>query len=368
MKNILLILAVLVFFIFQHAQAGSLFKGSTDDSALSVDTVRSFATKTNILCADTTKVKSLKSNDIEIEIVRLIKGVEVPVEGLEVLIKTSSGKKIKENYVDSNGKISYVNCYSGSKDFTFSTELSNQYFGVNLSGSKKYTLSSKIDCGQSVKLVFNEDSYSGQAVGIWQTAHKAMSKLDNSVGLGFWKEKIEFFYPGSGDYYTKGTINITNGHHWDVVAHELGHGIYDLINFGPFGGGYHKISGCYSSALAISEGWASFFAAWVGVSLDEKDAEFEYMANKTLKDPVKFENIDESRVCKGITNELRVTAFFWDLIDWNDDFEKSDEYFSKVWDILAFKYSTDMNEVKKRLIAGGFPKSVVQDVWNINYP
>jgi hypothetical protein len=149
-----------------------------------------------------------------------------------------------------------------------------------------------------------------------------------------------------------------------VVAHELGHGIYDLAGIGVFGGGPHKIDECNSKALALSEGWASYFAGWVNVDLADPDARFEYMVPRRA--PIQFENIPAD-VCKGESNEWRVIGFFWDLIDLHRDEEQIEESFAKTWNALAGKRVSNASEAARLIEKAGIPRDLVRLAWELNF-
>ena len=73
------------------------------------------------------------------------------------------------------------------------------------------------------------------------------------------------------------------------MAHEIGHAIYDQADIGVSGGGRHRIDECYTNALALSEGWATFFAGWLNLRLNDQDARFEFLVPRRA--PIRLENI-----------------------------------------------------------------------------
>jgi hypothetical protein len=145
----------------------------------------------------------------------------------------------------------------------------------------------------------------------------------------------------------------------------MGHAIYDQALIGHFGGGSHKIDECYSSAMALSEGWASFFAGWTHVDLKDTDAKFEYLVPRRA--PIRFENVP-SDVCGKSTNEWRVTSFFWDLIDVNADGEISQVAAKKLWDDTLTARAPSVKAMAERLISRGWNKDQVIQVWKLNFP
>lgn len=93
-----------------------------------------------------------------------------------------------------------------------------------------------------------------------------------------------------------------------VIQHELGH----IINHDRWGGkmpdgsgGRHIASECYNPGLALSEGFASFLAYWTQLERNSSQTDVGFGPIETLGDDV----------CKGETNERRVTATFWDMYD-----------------------------------------------------
>ena len=160
-------------------------------------------------------------------------------------------------------------------------------------------------------------------------------------------------------------MTLTRGDHWDVVGHEMGHAIYDLGQLGGMQGGEHKIDECYSATLALSEGWASYFSAFVSVDRDDPDAKFEFMVPRRA--PLRFENIPQD-VCAGETNEWRVTGFFWDLFDQHEDGESVTQDFAALWAPLAGSRVQSATEAAK-LLEGrlGLPGDVIRQVWLQNF-
>jgi hypothetical protein len=225
-------------------------------------------------------------------------------------------------------------------------------------------MTTSVDCGVRLELTFREESDGGQPLGIWRVASKAKARLAEAIGLQFWSNPIEFVWPADGDYYSFGTVHLTRGDHWDVVGHEMGHGIYDLGKLGAFGGGSHKIDECYSEALALSEGWASYFSAWVNVDLADSDAKFEFMVPRRA--PLRFEAIPGD-VCNGPTNEWRVTGFLWDLVDFSADNEASEEPFSRLWRALQGSRTSGARSASRLFESAGIPRSVLDLVWDLNF-
>gem|GEM_PF-1935425 len=319
----------------------------------------------NLIRPDSSETGAL-SQGLEVQFVRRVKGVEIPVEGLAFRAQTQLNSTSREFRSDVDGVIRDPGCEKPSLAVTVTLEAPR--FVVS-PGSAPYELLLNLRCGVAQKVVFEESSEAGQAIGIWQTLVRAERSLSVSVGLGFWKRQIEMIWPGKGDYYSGDVVNLTQGHYWDVVAHELGHAIYDQAQIGTFGGGQHYIDQCYTGALAFSEGWASFFSAWVNVglntSLEDPDAKFEYMVKRRA--PIRFESIP-SDVCGKSTNEWRVIGFLWDLIDTHSDGESANEQFNRLWKDLTRSRSGSVSEARSRLRSSGWNPEQLREVWDLNFP
>lgn len=313
------------------------------------------------LSPDSVQHVPLEGPEGDIPSVRLLhnwRGQWVPVVGLPTGV--SSGKPI---FTDAQGIARFAACGQNQTSLRLAAALANSRFTVsNSQGS--YTLAASIACRGRTELYFNTDSASGQALGIWQVAHRAEEQLTQSVDMKFWDSPITFIWPASGDYYSWGQVNITRGDHWDVVGHEMGHAIYHLGNLGQFGGGQHKIDECYSETLALSEGWASFFSAWLAVDPNDPDAKFEFMVPRRA--PIRFETVPED-VCRGSRNEWRVTGFFWDLYDLNADDETANESFGRLWKTMLNTQVGSARDARKKFQAAGMDPDLIDLVWRLNF-
>jgi hypothetical protein len=261
-----------------------------------------------------------------------------------------------------NGGYVHLNCTEG-QIVTGVARLSHEKFRIKQSRGE-YSLNIGAHCGLHNRFVFLSDSPAGQAMGIWRIAFGAVYKLSQTVGLDFWRRTTTINWPGSADFYRWGSVHLTRGDHWDVVGHELGHAIYDMADIGRFGGGQHYIDRCYSGSLALSEGWASYFSAWLSVALDDSDAKFEFMVPRRA--PVRFENVPED-VCRGPNNEWRVNAYFWDIIDWHNDNEEMNDTFARVWTALLGTNSVDVGQAHLKLIQSGLDSTALTTIWNLNF-
>ncbi len=299
-----------------------------------------------------------------VQVVRIVKNQYTAASGLRfsTTLNTSSGARRAELITDANGTIETASCNQPTLDLNL--QFKEGRFGIS-TRNKYYTLKLQVPCKAKTVVVFKEDSPAGQVVAIHQTIQRALYTLAQVSDFKFWSRPINFIFPSDGDYYINDQVNLTLGHQWDVVAHEMGHAIYDQAVVGQFGGGSHKIDECYSNALALSEGWASFFAAWVHIDLRDKDAKFEYLVPRRA--PIRFENVP-SDVCGKPTNEWRVTSFFWDLIDINQDGELSQTAAKKLWDDLLNARVGSVKAAADRLISRGWNADQIAQVWKLNFP
>ena len=298
---------------------------------------------------------------LSVRVVRLVKGVETPVPSLEMKVQLHGDGNFQHLVSDSSGVITDPVCKKES--FTASAFLETPRFSVG--DGSPFSLLLPFECGKSLKLVFRADSDGGQALGIWQTATRAKEKLQAEVGLQFWRRPIEFIWPGKGDYYSGGSVNLTRGDHWDVVSHELGHAIYDQAGIGTFGGGQHYMDQCYSEAMALSEGWASFFAGWLNLEPSDPDAKFEYMVPRRA--PIRFETVPAD-VCGKSTNEWRVISWFWDLIDTHQDGEQESESFLKLWTDLSQTHASSTARTREILLGKGWDRDRLNSLWKMDFP
>lgn len=356
MKNKNHFRAALAFFAATAATATAVNAAEprTDDSDLH-GTAKPFAIRNVPIELTPDEIISEDSpGPVILRFLRADHGTLVPMRALPIAVNRETVR------TDANGGAVLPAC---SGDAMITVTLTDSSFSVT-DGSQAYRITARVPCDRGSRLLFKEDSDAGQALGIWQIAELAKSKLAESTGLAFWSRPITFVWPAEGDYYSWGSVHLTRGDHWDVVGHEMGHAIYDLADIGQFGGGQHRIDECYSTSLALSEGWASYFAGWVRLGLDDADARFEYMVPRRA--PIRFETIPED-VCQGETNEWRVIGFFWDLIDLHADGESGAEAFARVWQALAGSNVGSANGARKRLEAAGFDPALVQLIWELNF-
>lgn len=182
-----------------------------------------------------------------------------------------------------------------------------------------------------------------EAIWIHVELNRAQDIFEQSNADLSWWTQVPIEYPGSGDYFSWGTVNLTRAHQWDVTLHEFGHAVFHYGSSAQGGGGQHKIDECYSKGLAWSEGWASFFAAQCHEPADADDAKFEFMVPRRA--PIRIENVP-SDVCQGDTNEWRVAAALWDVYDTHFDInDRSAMNFATMWQCM--REGNNVRDVKK---------------------
>lgn len=244
----------------------------------------------------------------------------------------------------------------------FVARLESSHINVKKTGTYRVQFSGV--CGTRYKVIFDSTAPEGQAVMIWEVASRAVQKFTEIQRLEFWGGPLQISWPADGDYYSWGTVYITRGDYWDVVGHEIGHAIYDRANIGALSGGQHYIDQCYTDSLALSEGWASFFSAWISVDRNDPAAKFEFMVPRRA--PLGIETVPDD-VCAGPTNEWRVYAFLWDVIDLNDDGELSTVEFQRYWDIAYNQNVRSMVQKSHTLVRGGVDQNHLQKLWELNF-
>lgn len=242
-------------------------------------------------------------------------------------------------------------------------KLEDTFFKIQDDWNIVYELTLSLKCDHHNQLIFQHDSVAGQVMGIYAIVTKAFSKFQSINRESFWNRKLNLIFPADGDYYSYRSVHLTKGHYWDVVGHELGHAIYDMADIGVSAGGAHRIDECYTDALAISEGWASFFSAWVSVELNDPDAKFEYMVKRRA--PLEIEHVP-SDVCIGTNNEWRVYTFLWDIIDTNQDNESLNQSFQSLWDLTIKKNFTSVEKMKMHLLSQGYDPVLLNVVYDQN--
>jgi hypothetical protein len=346
--------------LFSFSSMAQLIPGDIDTIPHKVEEFK-IMKGTDFFRADDIEATNVRSNAISLQL-KIRKNDQLSdITPLQFkLLSSNTPQMLNSNGILSNFKSCETN---PNEKFRVSYIFDNKYFQVAY--RKTYELIFTINCGEKTILIFDFDSTGGQVLGIVDIAETAMNKLKDNKLLSFWKKKIKIKWPANGDYYSYNTVNVTKGYQWDVVGHELGHAIYDQANIGSFGGGSHRIDQCYSEALALSEGWASLFGAWIKVSLSDPDAKFEYMVPRRA--PLRFETIPPD-VCSSHKNEWRVTGFLWDLIDLNgDERDSSSMNFIKFWKSGENKNYRSAKKLAKGYIKQGFDPILMNVIWKQNF-
>lgn len=136
-------------------------------------------------------------------------------------------------------------------------------------------------------------------------------------------KSISLYYPnnsydcgdGSGNPWScanaDGNIWIIPAHaQGNVLMHELGHQLmYKFWNGDrpDNAGGSHKLTKCYTTGLALSEGFADFMLAWANLGQNQ---------NPSSNGFFNLEHPENAGACTTTNkNELWVAATFWDLYD-----------------------------------------------------
>lgn len=245
------------------------------------------------------------------------------------------------------------------KGVSVSYELGNRYWTINKyrwAGPAIDSLEAVNDTGERS---LDAQAANGKAALIHQIWNRALAAFEREdIPLDWWSKRIGTNWPANGDYFSWGTVNLTEAHQWDVNGHEIGHAIFFSGFNSEGGGGPHKIDECYTGGLAWSEGFASFFSAVISIRRDDPDAKFEYMVPR--RKPIRMENVPAD-VCEGYTNEWRVGAALWDLYDTHaDGTDRVALPFKTIWGALVKTNAQGrMRDVRDayRLIAEAAPAS-----------
>jgi hypothetical protein len=179
----------------------------------------------------------------------------------------------------------------------------------SFAGPKVTQLQGAVDLGE---LHVTPTLLSSEVLWIHQTMTRIEDRLAPIIADLSWWPKLPIHWPANGDYFMSGELYINRPGAWAVIAHEFGHAAYHFGTTGAMSGGFHRITDCYTSLLAWSEGWATFWGAVIFVDPNAENPTFPVAGN------VAIENVPAS-VCQGETNEWRVTAALWDIYDRHED-------------------------------------------------
>ncbi|MEB3285280.1 MAG: hypothetical protein VKN33_08345 [Candidatus Sericytochromatia bacterium] len=249
----------------------------------------------------------------------------IPAANATVRLEARTGalggsKEIVSGVTDQSGRW-VVEVPSGflGKTFTSTYELGNKRWTLQKlrwEGPRIEALSaSGHDTGERT---LEPNTQNGKAALIHQIWNRALTAFEREAIStdAWWTRQITTRWPADGNYYSMGTVSLTDAEWWDVNGHEIGHAIFFNAFNSASGGGQHKIDECYGADLAWSEGFASFFSAVISIDRADSDAKFEYMVPR--RKPIRIENVPAD-VCQGHTNEWRVSAALWDLYDTHQD-------------------------------------------------
>ncbi|MFZ4440118.1 MAG: hypothetical protein ACOYOS_16955 [Syntrophales bacterium] len=225
--------------------------------------------------------------------------------------------------------------------------------------------SSTIDCDSEVSktglnLQVKADNNSG-AFNIWDVAVSANTYAKTSTGTAppevkiLWNKGAQAKAGKSGSFYT--TDNISNlpliamtgeksdPDEWDdmVIGHEYGHFVMEQYSTDDSPGGEHN--GRSLPTIALSEGWATFFAgACLGRSLYiDTDGDGAASVSYSFETPPKktpLGTLDGD--LDGATDEIAVNAVLWDLFDSTNETKDTLSGRSvEIWKILTVYLKKD---------------------------
>jgi hypothetical protein len=355
--------ATKLFTILCVTQASIAAARFTDDSMLSLPKAGIFARippKPDFY-PDIQDTLASAPNKAQIQIILDVDGVSTPIRGLRIQWGTQFTQ------TDDNGLAEFPEC-STAVEATAILRVDAAFQIEPLNKSKPYIAHFPIVCGQGLLAKFENQSTGGEAFGAFRVARLAYDRIQQSAGSTGWRGFLKIVTHNGASYYDilKDIVFVSYGHEWDVVAHEIGHFVYDQFKIGEFGTGFHRVSSCYNSTLALSEGWASAFAAWLLFPTDAPNTSFKYLAGGGI---FQLESVPET-VCKGPNNEWRVAAFIWDLLDQHDDGERVEQTsFMDFLKLTQGKKSNSMTRFVRPFVNSNFPESFeVSRAWNLTFP
>lgn len=271
-------------------------------------------------------------------------GVRSPVAWATVEALGSGDKVVASTTTDADGNFRLdLDSKYQRIGLKLAYRMANQYWDLQNYRweGQSFTAGAGVDVGE-ISLV--KGSANAEAAWIHEIGVRYLKTFAREgVSLDFWRSRIAIRWPGSGDYYSFGQVNLTKARQWDVNGHELGHAISDQGLNMRFGGGQHMIDRCYDETLAWSEGIASFLGLAVSVPANDPNASFEFMVPRRA--PLRYENVPDEKdpehpdapaVCRGPANEWRAGAAIWDLYDTHvDGTDRAALPFARIWESLA---------------------------------
>lgn len=232
-----------------------------------------------------------------------------------------------------------------------------------------------VDNNVTLNVLINNDDVIQEAYSVIQALQYASNYVNEMEGK--YLPQIEVNYPASesdGTSYSSRLkrINILaeDAYDWDVVMHEYGHYVADMLKFKNDIGGSHSFDTILTDVLddkfdgielAWNEGWATYFSLSCQkyFSLNELNVINEFLRNaigdNTYDDVV--ENIPISDDVKfrrmGEANEHSIAGFLLCLAD--DDVETNIDNFAygfkDIWDLIVINKITCMSDFCQHLYA-----------------
>ena len=137
---------------------------------------------------------------------------------------------------------------------------------------------------------------------------------------------------------------------------------------------------CSEKPIALEEGWASFFSAWVDQGLDSPDPIQDWNEESLAQQRLSIKSVPESfqyrygqtyqsvSVCEGPGNEMRVLSFLWNVVA-PDGLGVP---FATLWNALAGQHLTSVEQLPHNLEGLGVDSKKLEPVWvkafNTPYP
>lgn len=281
-------------------------------------------------------------------------GVLVPAENVTVHLEIKGTKVAALTDAQGNWEVALAGELVG-KPLTATYELGNRLWTINQYRWEGPVVAALQPINDTGTRTLDAASQNGKAALIHQVWNRALGafKREGIPVYPWWSRQIDTTWPASGNFYSGGSVNLTDAEWWDVNGHEIGHAMFFAAFNSSSGGGPHKIDECYGAELAWSEGFASFFSAVIAIDRADPDAKFEFMVPR--RKPIRMENVPAD-VCLGHTNEWRVGSALWDLYDTNEDGQDHAALtFKAIWGALAKTTNpAHMNDVRdgfKRIAA-----------------
>jgi hypothetical protein len=294
--------------------------------------------------------KGMKSDDGDAEKIRISGTINYPDDknklkaGANITVNVLENGKVVGSTVTNEAGVWAVsldkNQFAG-KSFTTNFQFTNKLWNVTgksqpyqWQGPQIEQLSGDTDTGTIAPVSGSENAKAAFINDIYNRYLQFFKKTGVDI-TPWWKKQIKTVWPMTSNYYSWGTVNLSDADHWDVNGHEIGHAMTDIGTNSDMGGGQHKIDECYSEDLAWSEGFATFLSGAVSLDSNDEDARFEFLVPRRA--PIRMENVPDD-VCKGQKNEWRVSAAMWDLYDGHlDGGDSIDIPFKTIWASLSRK-------------------------------